>query len=38
MRSKLPDWEGTEKACIRAIQEYDKTIVTYLNPVLRADS
>jgi tetratricopeptide (TPR) repeat protein len=29
MRSKLPDWEGTEKACTRAIEEYDKTIATY---------
>jgi hypothetical protein len=29
MRSKLPDWEGAEKACTRAIEEYDKTIATY---------
>jgi hypothetical protein len=29
MRSKLPDWEGTEEACTRAIEEYDKTIATY---------
>jgi hypothetical protein len=29
MRSKLPDWEGGEKACTRAIEEYDKTIATY---------
>jgi tetratricopeptide (TPR) repeat protein len=29
MRSKLPDWEGTEKACARAMEEYDKTIATY---------
>jgi len=28
-RSHLPDWEGTEKACTRAIEEYDKTIAMY---------
>ena len=38
VRSQLPDWESTEKACIRAIEEYDKTIATYPNPVLRADT
>jgi len=29
LRSKLPDWEGVEKACTRAIEEYDKTIASY---------
>jgi tetratricopeptide (TPR) repeat protein len=28
-RSHLPDWEGMEKACTRAIEEHDKTIAAY---------
>jgi len=29
LRSKLPDWDGVEKACTRAIEEYDKTLASY---------
>jgi hypothetical protein len=29
LRSQLTDWEGMQKACVRAIEEFDKTISAY---------